>query len=111
MMKPFLSELEKRLAKRIVQKGGRVSRSELEGMLREVGIEKGLRIEAAGIIPRLLDEGFLVKVRVPGMGAIYALSAEGAKKTGIIPEASERIKEMKGMKEGSKAWKGEDEAL
>lgn len=94
----LVSDLEKLIARKIIERGGRVSRPELEGILREVEGEKGARM--TGILARLIDEGLLVRVRVPGIGSIYALSAEGAKKAGIIRiEEAPTEAEVKGSEE------------
>ena len=74
--------MEKATATKIIEKGGRVTRSELIEVLKAVKQEKGTK---RGItLTRLIGDGILARIKVPRMRAFYAVTETGAKKAGIV---------------------------
>jgi len=74
-------ELEKAVATKVVEKGGKLTRSELGEVLTAVKQERGTKRGVT--LSRMLKDGFLARIKVPGMRAFYAVTEEGAKKAGI----------------------------
>ncbi|MBS7610111.1 hypothetical protein KEJ19_06055, partial [Candidatus Bathyarchaeota archaeon] len=77
----IVTEFERAIAEKIVEKGGRISSSELRKILKEVKKEKGMKRGVT--LTRLLRDDFIARVKVPGMHPFYALTQEGIKKAGI----------------------------
>ncbi len=80
-----IEEMETTILAKIVEKGGRVSRTGLKEVLSAVKQEKGTK--RGVMLSRLLQDGLLARVKVPGMRPFYAVTEEGAKKTGVQAKA------------------------
>jgi len=77
-----LEGLEKAVAAKVVEKGGRLTRSELGEVLMAVKQERGTKRGVT--LSRLIRDGILARIKVPGMRAFYAVTEEGARKAGIV---------------------------
>jgi len=79
---PPLIELEKAVATKVVEKGGKLTRSELGEVVTTVKQERGTKRGVT--LSRLIGDGIIARIKVPRMRAFYAVTEEGAKKAGIV---------------------------
>jgi len=77
-------ELEKAVAAKVIEKGGRLTRSELGEVLTAVKQERGTKRGVT--LSRLIRDGILARIKVSGMRAFYAVTEKGAKEAGIATE-------------------------
>ena len=76
------AELEKAVATKVIEKGGKVTRSELQEVLTAVKQKRGTKRGVT--LSRLIGDGILARIKVAGMRALYAVTEEGAKKAGVV---------------------------
>ncbi|MEM2926993.1 MAG: hypothetical protein QW220_04595 [Candidatus Bathyarchaeia archaeon] len=79
---PAFLEIEKAVVKKIIEKGGKVSRSELLKIRNDVKKEKGTKRGVT--LARLLKDGFIARIKVPGIRPFYAVTEKGAKESGMV---------------------------